>query len=144
LGGTLATSGGNVTLTVTGTTNATFPVGNIFAGLMGLPRLGATVQTAGLSFALANIGYRAEMNCTAACTVTIPANSSVAFPIDNAVLIVENQCSSTTNVTVQVTTDTLYLEGVGSPGSRTIAPCGIGTFWKQAQTVWTSSGLNIS
>lgn len=70
-------------------------------------------------------------------TATIPANSSVAFPVGSTVAIYNNTAS---NVTLNITTDTLRWAGTASTGSRTIAQRGYAFLRKRATTEWTVSG----
>lgn len=75
-------------------------------------------------------------------TFTIPANSSVAFPIGTAVTFV-NQASAG-NITIAITTDTMRLAGAGTTGSRTLAANGIATAIKVTSTEWLVSGTNLT
>ena len=49
---------------------------------------------------------------------TIPANSSVAFPIGTAITFINDTSAGT--ITISITTDTLVLAGAGTTGSRTL------------------------
>lgn len=71
---------------------------------------------------------------TTARTFTIPANSSVAYPVGTEITFV-NQVSAGT-VTVAITTDTMYLEGAGTTGSITLAPNTKATAIKITSTQW--------
>lgn len=73
-------------------------------------------------------------------TFTIPANSSVAYPIGTAITFV-NQINT---VTIAITTDTLTLAGTGTTGSRTLAANGIATALKIANTSWIISGTGLT
>lgn len=73
-------------------------------------------------------------------TFTIPANSSVAYPIGTAVTFV-NQINT---VTIAITTDTMVLAGAGTTGSRTLAANGIATALKIASTTWMISGTGLT
>ena len=79
---------------------------------------------------------------TTARVFTIPANSSVAFPIGTAVTFV-NQSSAGT-VTISITTDTMRLAGAGTTGSRTLAANGIATALKITSTEWIISGTGLT
>ena len=70
-------------------------------------------------------------------TITIPANSSVAFPVGTAIPIV-NQGGG--NLTIAITSDTLTLESDGATGSRVLADDGIATILKVTSTHWMISG----
>lgn len=73
-------------------------------------------------------------------TFTIPANSSVAFPVGTMITFV-NQINT---VTIAITTDTMTMMGSGATGSRTLAANGIATAMKVATTAWVISGTNLT
>jgi hypothetical protein len=73
-------------------------------------------------------------------TFTIPANSSVAYPI-GTVLTFVNRINT---VTIAITTDTMYLAGAGTTGSRTLAANGVATAIKIASTEWIISGTGLT
>lgn len=79
---------------------------------------------------------------TTARIFTIPANSSVAFPIGTAVTFV-NQASAGV-ITIAITTDTMRLAGAGTTGSRTLAANGIATALKITPTEWIISGTGLT
>ena len=74
-------------------------------------------------------------------TYTIPANGSVGYAIGTAITFV-NMASS--NVTISITTDTLYLAGTGSTGSRTLAQYGTATAIKITSTSWIITGNGLT
>jgi hypothetical protein len=73
-------------------------------------------------------------------TFTIPANSSVAFPVGTAVTLV----NMINTVTIAITTDTMYLAGAGTTGSRTLAAYGVATAIKITSTSWIISGNGLT
>jgi hypothetical protein len=73
-------------------------------------------------------------------TFTIPANSSVAYPVGTVVTFV----NLINDVTIAITTDTMYLAGVGTTGSRTLAAYGVASAVKVASTTWVISGNGLS
>lgn len=73
-------------------------------------------------------------------TFTIPANSSVAYPIGTCLTFV----NAINTVTIAITSDTLTLAGSGSTGSRTLAANGMATALKVASTSWMISGTNLT
>ena len=77
----------------------------------------------------------------ATVTATIPANSSVAFPIGTTIAFI---ASSATTLTIAITTDTMYLGGTGTTGSRTLAAYGMATAVKVAATTWFISGTGLT
>ena len=79
---------------------------------------------------------------TTARTFTIPANSSVAFPIGTAITFVNQNGAGT--VTIAITTDTMRLAGAGTTGSRTLAANGVATAIKITSTEWIISGTGLT
>lgn len=74
-------------------------------------------------------------------TFTIPANSSVAYPIGTAITFIN---MSVANVTIAITSDTMYLSSAGTTGSRTLARYGSATAVKIASTEWLISGSGLT
>lgn len=79
---------------------------------------------------------------TTARTFTIPANSSVAYPIGTAITFVNQNGAGA--VTIAITTDTMRLAGAGTTGSRTLAANGVATALKIAATEWIISGGGLT
>jgi hypothetical protein len=73
---------------------------------------------------------------------TIPANSSVAFPIGTVVTFVND--TSAGAITIAITTDTLVLAGSGTTGSRTLAANGVATAIKMTSTRWQINGTGLT
>lgn len=73
---------------------------------------------------------------------TIPANSSVAFPVGTAVTFINQNGAGT--ITISITTDTMRLAGAGTTGSRTLLANGVATAVKVTTTEWIVSGTNLS
>lgn len=76
---------------------------------------------------------------TTARTWTIPANASVAYPV-NAELEFINQNAAGV-LTLAITTDTLRLAGAGTTGSRTLAANGWARARKITATEWLITNL---
>jgi hypothetical protein len=76
-----------------------------------------------------------------AATYTIPAASSVAYPLGTAITFIN---LSATSIRIAITTDTMYLAGPGTTGSRTLAPFGIATAVKLTATTWIISGNGLT
>jgi hypothetical protein len=74
-------------------------------------------------------------------TFTIPANSSVAYPIGTAITFI-NMTSQV--VTIAITTDTMYLSGSGNTGSRSLAQYGSATAIKLTSTTWLIGGSGLT
>jgi hypothetical protein len=94
------------------------------------------------TWTLANAGKFAGKTTTTARTMTIPSNSSVAFPIGTALTFTNSASSG--DMTINITTDTMYLAGEGTTGSRTLAPWGVATALKVDTTVWMISGTGLT
>ena len=73
-------------------------------------------------------------------TFTIPANSSVPYP-DGTVITFVNLINT---VTIAITSDTMYLAGAGTTGSRTLAAYGVASAVKVASTTWVISGNGLT
>lgn len=113
----------------TGTIAATSP------GFRGLPQ---NAQTASYTLALTDAGKHIS---TTSGGVIVPANGSVAFPIGSTIVIYNDSSSSQT---ISITTDTMYLAGSATTGSRTLAQRGLATLVKVASTTWAISGAGVS
>jgi hypothetical protein len=74
-------------------------------------------------------------------TFTIPANSSVAYPIGTALTFIN---MAVANVTIAITSDTLILSAAGTTGSRTLATNGSATCIKITSTSWLISGSGLT
>jgi hypothetical protein len=73
-------------------------------------------------------------------TFTIPANSSVAYPVGTVISFVNLQ----NTVTIAITTDTMYLANDGATGSRTLAEYGMASAMKVDSTSWIISGNGLT
>lgn len=73
-------------------------------------------------------------------TFTIPANSSVAFPIGTVIKFV----NAANTLSIAITTDTLRLAGGTSTGTRTLAAYGVAEALKIDTTTWVISGTNLT
>jgi hypothetical protein len=73
-------------------------------------------------------------------TFTIPAESSVNYPVGTVVTFI----NLINTVTIAITTDTMYLAGDGSTGSRTLAAYGIASAVKVASATWVISGNGLT
>ena len=75
-------------------------------------------------------------------TITIPANTAVAFPIGTTIAFIAGP--SATTVTIAITTDTMYLGGTGTTGNRTLAAYGMATAVKVTATTWYINGTGLT
>ena len=74
-------------------------------------------------------------------TATIPANSSVAYQIGTAITFVT---APSVSLSIAITTDTMYLAGTGTTGTRTLAALGMATAVKITATTWIISGNGLT
>jgi len=128
-------SNGAFTATVSDATTTTAARG---AGYMGIPQSSAAT-TGSYTIVAADAGE--HIYSTATRTITIPANSSVAFPVGTAISFV---AATGATVTIAITTDTLLLAGPGTTGSRTLAAFGMATALKITSTSWIISGNGLT
>jgi hypothetical protein len=77
----------------------------------------------------------------AAGTFTIPANASQAFPVGSVLTFINMNAGA---CTIAITTDTMYLAGTGTTGSRTLAQYGMATAIKMTSTTWLISGSGLT
>lgn len=134
---TVATSGSYTDLTDKPTSYTVDGVNPV--GYLEIPQ---NVKSANYTLVLSDSGEQITKTGTGAFTVTIPANTSVAFPIGTVVTFVNNAASG--NLTIAITTDTLRLAGSSTTGSRTLAAYGIATAVKVGATVWMITGAGLT
>jgi hypothetical protein len=75
-------------------------------------------------------------------TITIPANATVPFPIGSTVAFIAGP--SATTVSIAITTDTMYLGGSGTTGTRTLAAYGMATAVKVTTSTWFINGSGLT
>ena len=75
-------------------------------------------------------------------TITVPANGTTAFPIGTTIAIIAGP--SATSSSIAITTDTMYLGGTGTTGTRTLAAYGMATLVKVAATTWFINGSGLT
>ncbi len=125
-------SGADNTLTVDGTTAV---------GFRSIPQ---NSQSAAYTLVLTDSGkhiFHPSADTTAR-TFTIPANSSVAYPIGTAITFINQNGAGV--VTIAITTDTMRLSPAGTTGSRTLAANGSATCVKVTSTEWLISGSGLT
>lgn len=136
--GTSAASWDYLDCTVTGSPAAgTTSTGATGAGYMGIPQNAATTGSYGVVAADAGT----HIHSTATRTVTLPANGTIALPIGYTITFT---AATGATVTIAITTDTMYLAGPGTTGSRTLAPFGMATAIKIGATSWMISGNGLT
>jgi hypothetical protein len=74
-------------------------------------------------------------------TFTIDSNANVAYPLGTALTFI-NMTSQV--VTIAITSDTMYLAGTGTTGSRSLAQYGMATAVKMTSTTWIISGNGLT
>jgi len=137
--GFLALSGGTMTGAITfaaaQTVDGTNPIGYI-----NIPQ---NSQSAAYTLVAADAGKHIFHPSTDANarTFTIPADSSVAYPIGTAISFV-NMTSQV--VSIAITTDTMYLAGTGTIGTRSLAQYGTATALKIESNKWIISGAGLT
>ena len=108
-------------------------------GITGIPQL---IKNASYTLTIDEAHGHLYKSNTSAYTWTIPANSAVAFDIGTAITFVNG--GSAGNITIAITTDTLYLVGTGGTASKTLLPYGMATALKVAATTWMINGTGLS
>jgi hypothetical protein len=138
--GTLLVSGGALGTPSSGTLSSCTVDGTDAVGFRNTP---VNSQSADYTLVLADSGktiFHPAADNTAR-TFTIPANSSVAYPVGTVLTFVNLAAA---DVTIAITTDTMYLAGDGTTGSRTLAEYGIASAVKLASTDWLISGNGLT
>jgi hypothetical protein len=155
--GTLATLAGSETFTnktLTSPTLTTPALGTPASGVLsactvdgtdavGFRNIPQNSQSGAYTLVLADAGKHIfhPVGDNNARTFTIPANSSVAYPIGTAITFIN---MAVANVTIAITTDTLTLSPAGTSGSRTLATNGSATCIKITSTEWLISGSGLT
>jgi hypothetical protein len=136
--GTVTGTVANATISNTTVSNATVNSANV-VGYLGIPQ---NSQNGNYNVVLGDAGKHIyHPTGQAAATYTFPANSNVSFTVGSAVTIING---SANNVTISLTSDTLYLSSNGATGSRTLAQWGVATAVKIENAAWVISGSNIT
>lgn len=106
--------------------------------------LAVTSKSADYTFVLgdANNAFLHPSADTTGRTWTIPANASVAYAVGTAITFL-NQTGAG-DITIAITTDTMYMAGTTSSGSRTLTENGVATAVKLSATSWLISGVGLS
>lgn len=117
------------------------PAENVTLGYLNVPQ---NSQSGAYTLVLADAGKQIfhPSADTTARTFTIPANSSVPYPVGTAITFINQNAAGV--VTISITTDTMRLAGAGTTGSRTLAANGIATCVKVTSTEWIISGTGLT
>lgn len=113
---------------------------------VGFRNIPQNAQTGSYTMVLADSGKHIyHASGAGAATYTIPAASSVAYPIGTAITFIN---LSATSISIAITTDTMYLSNAGTTGTRTLAQYGSATAIKvsglSATGIWMISGSGLS
>lgn len=138
--GKTLTASNSITLAGTDSTTMTFPPASASVGYLNIP---INSQSAAYTTVLADSGKAILHPSTDANarTFTIAANASVAYDLGTAITFI-NMTSQV--VTIAINSDTLYLAGTGSTGSRSLAQYGVATAIKLTSTTWIISGSGLT
>jgi len=133
-----AASGANTDITALDQDITITATGTIAANTIGYRGIPQNAQTASYTLALSDAGKHISITTGG---VIVPANSSIAFPIGSTISVYNNSAS---NQTISITTDTMYLAGTATTGSRTLAQRGVATILKVDTTTWVISGGGLT
>jgi hypothetical protein len=113
---------------------------------VGFRNIPQNAQTGSYTMVLADSGkhiYHASGD--GAATYTIPAASSVAYPLGTAITFIN---LSATSISIAITTDTMYLSNAGTTGTRTLGQYGSATAVKvsgvSSSGIWVISGSGLT
>jgi len=114
---------------------------NVYSYMTGLPQ---NSQSAAYGLLASDAGKHIlhPSADTTARTFTIPANSSVSYPIGTAITFINQHAAG--NLTIAITTDTMRLAGGSSTGNRTLVANGVATAIKITFTEWIISGVGLT
>jgi hypothetical protein len=118
----------------------TFPPASASIGYLNIPQ---NSQSAAYTTVLADSGKHIfhPSGDANARTFTIDSNANVAYAVGTAITFV-NMTSQV--VTIAITSDTMYLAGAGTTGSRSLAQYGTATALKMTSTTWLISGTGLT
>ena len=142
--GKTLTASNSITLAGTDSTTMTFPPASANVGYLNVP---INSQSAAYTTVLADSGkaiFHPSTDANAR-TFTIDSNANVAYAV-GTVLTFINMTAAV--VTIAITTDTMYLAGTGTTGSRSLAQYGMATAIKMTTgsgtTTWIISGSGLT
>lgn len=109
------------------------------AGYLGTP---VNTQNGTYAVLMTDAGKTILHTSASTHTYTIPANGTTAFPIGTIIEI--SNASGGGNLTIAITTDTMYWLPSGSTGSRTLAQNGQAFVQKITATTWQITGVGLT
>ena len=126
--------------TISGASNTLTVDGTDAVGFRNIPQ---NSQSAAYTLVLADSGKHIfhPVEDNNARTFTIPANSSVAYPVGTALTFINMAAAA---VSIAITTDTLTLSSAGTTGTRSLAQFGSATCIKITATSWIISGSGLT
>jgi hypothetical protein len=112
-----------------------YPVG----GYLSIPQ---NIQAGSYTCVLGDAGKHIyHASGAGAATYTLPANSSVPYPVGTVISFVN---MSATSISLAITTDTLTWAQGGGTGTRTLAQYGVANCLKIVSNQWLLTGTNIT
>jgi len=108
---------------------------------VGFKNIPQNAQTSSYTLVLSDAGKHIYRGTGSSATWTIPANSSVAFPVGTAITFIN---MTATAVSIAITSDTMYLSSTGTTGTRTLAFYGSATAIKITSVDWLISGSGLT
>ena len=130
--GNVLVNGGSGTITATAST-ATANSTAQSLGYLGMP----VNPQSGATYAVVASDLGKVIYFSATCTATIPAS----LPIGSSIAFVAGVGAT---ITIAQASDSMYLGGTGTTGSRTLAAYGMATAIKMAATVWFINGTGLT
>lgn len=132
-----ATSG----LTITGAITATGSVSDAIGTMRQIPQ---NSKSAAYTTVLSDAGKHIlhPNSDSTARVITIDSNANVPYPIGTAITFVNQQGAGI--ITISIVSDAMFLAGVGSTGSRTLAANGLATALKISANEWIISGTGLT
>lgn len=128
--------------TFSGTVNfsGTLTYGSIEVGFRGIPQ---NSQSANYTCVIGDAGKQIfhPSGGGASDVFTIPANASVAYAVGTVLTFINRDSNA---VSIAITSDTMYLAGTTTTGTRTLGQNGIATATKVESTVWIISGSGLT
>ena len=125
-------------LTVSGSVTGSAAVATASSTASSLGYLGMPVNSqSGATYTVVAADLGKVIYFSATCTATIPAS----LPIGSSIAFVAGTGAT---VTIAQASDSMYLGGTGTTGSRTLAAYGMATAIKMASTVWFINGTGLT
>ncbi len=137
---TSGTFSGSPTFSGTVNFSGTLQYGSIEVGFRGVPQ---NSQSANYTCVIGDAGKHIfhPSGGGSGDTFTIPANASVAYAVGTVLTFINRDSNS---VSIAITSDTMYLAGTTTTGTRTLGQNGIATATKVESTVWIISGSGLT